>query len=92
MAHTIKGKDKLLGRIKRIRGQVAAIEKALEGETECSEILQVVASCRGALNGLMSELIEGHVRSHVIDPDRRPSAAQIEAADQLLEIVKTYFR
>ena len=92
MSHTIENKDKLLARIKRIRGQVNAIEKSLEAEDECSDILNIVASCRGALNGLMSELIEDHVLMHVLDPKKRPTADQAAAADQLLSVVKAYLK
>ena len=61
MSHITKNKTKTLSRVRRIKGQVEAIERALEGEGECEEVLQLVASCRGALNGLMAELIEGFV-------------------------------
>lgn len=90
MAHTIKDKRKLLSRIRRIKGQTEAIERALEGEVECEDILQLVASCRGALNGLMSELIEGHLRFHVLDPGGKARRSQLEAADELMAIVKRY--
>lgn len=92
MAHTIKDKEKLLARIRRIKGQVGAIESALEKEEDCVELLQTVASCRGALNGLMAELIEGHLFEHVIDPARRPTADQTRAAEKLLNVVKAYFK
>ena len=88
----MKGKEKLLARIRRIKGQVEAIETALENEEDCVELLQTVASCRGALNGLMAELIEGHVMDHVIDPHRKPSADQTRAAERLLHVVKAYFK
>jgi FrmR/RcnR family transcriptional regulator, repressor of frmRAB operon len=90
MSHTTKDKKKLLSRIRRIRGQSEAIERALEGEGECEEILQLVASCRGALNGLMAELIEGHLRFHVLDPSQKTLTAQLEAADELMAVVKRY--
>lgn len=92
MAHTIREKQKLLNRIRRIRGQVDAVEKALEAEDECAPILQTIAGARGALNGLMAQLLEGHVREHVIDPRRRPTPAQLEAADALVDVVKAYLR
>ena len=92
MAHTITNKNKLIARVRRIRGQIDAIEKALDNEKDCSDILQTVASCRGALNGLMCELIEGHVVSHVIDPKRKPSAEQIKAADTLLDVIRAYLK
>jgi len=92
MAHTIRDRKKLLSRIRRIKGQTEAIERALEGEVECDEILQLVASCRGALNGLMAELIEGHLRFHVLDPNRKPDPSQLEAADELMAVVKRYLK
>ena len=91
MAHTTKDKKKLLSRIRRIKGQTEAIERALESEVECDEILQLVASCRGALNGLMAELIEGHLRFHVLDPSQKTRPAQLAAADDLIAVVKRYF-
>ena len=90
MSHTTKDKKKLLSRIRRIKGQTVAIERALEGEGECEEILQLVASCRGALNGLMAELIEGHLRFHVLDPNQKTDPSQLEAADELMAVVKRY--
>ena len=91
MSHTTKDKKKLLSRIRRIKGQSEAIERALEGDGECEEILQLVASCRGALNGLMAELIEGHVRFHVLSPEQKTLPSQVEAADELIAVVKRYF-
>jgi DNA-binding FrmR family transcriptional regulator len=90
MSHTTKDKKKLLSRIRRIKGQSEAIERALEGEGDCEEILQLVASCRGALNGLMAELIEGHLRFHVLGPSQNTSPSQLEAADELMAVVKRY--
>jgi len=81
----------MLARARRIKGQVEAIERALEGGSECEDILQLVASCRGALNGLMAELIEGHLRFHVLDPAQRTHPSQLEAADELIAVVKRYF-
>ena len=91
MSHTTKDKKKLLSRIRRIKGQADAIERALSGEGECEEILQLVASCRGALNGLMAELIEGHVRFHVLPPEQKALPSQLEAAGELISVVKRYF-
>ena len=93
MAHTIRDKKKLLNRVRRIRGQVEALERALEQETEgCTSILQLIASCRGAINGLMAEVIEGHIQLHVIDPDHKPTLQQIEAAQELIDVVNTYLK
>ena len=92
MSHTIHDKRKLLNRIRRIRGQVEGIEKALEQERDCSVILQTVAACRGALNGLMSEIVEGHIREHVLAPHGPGSGRRVEAAEELIDVVKAYLR
>lgn len=91
MSHTTKNKSKMLARVRRIKGQIEAIERVLDGEGECEEVLQLVASSRGALNGLMAELIEGHLRFHVLIPDRKTLPSQLEAADELMAVVKRYF-
>ncbi len=92
MSHTIREKSKLLARIKRIRGQVEAVERALEVEADCADVLQLVASIRGAVKGLTSELIEEHIRQHVIDPQLDPDSAQAAAAKQLIEVLRTYMK
>lgn len=92
MAHTIRDRQKLLLRVRRIRGQVEGIERALEEEKEPFHILQTVAACRGALNGLMAEIIEGHVRLHVLDEKRTPTAGQAEAVEELMEIIRAFLR
>ena len=92
MAHTTKNKKKLLSRVRRIRGQVEAIERAIDGEQECSVILQLMTDCRGALNGLMAEVMEGHVRFHVMSPGQGKSSPQAQAAEELIEVVRTYLK
>lgn len=89
--HTTREKAKLLARVRRIRGQVEAIERALETESGCSEVLQLVAASRGAMNGLMAELIEDHIHEHVVSPER----GQVErdaAVDELIDVVRTYLK
>ena len=92
MAHTTKDKKKLLARVRRIRGQVEALERAVDGEHDCTSVLHLVAACRGALNGLMAELIEGHIRFHVLSPGRKNNSPQAEAAEELVEVVRTYLK
>jgi DNA-binding FrmR family transcriptional regulator len=72
MAHTIKGKKQLLARIRRIKGQAEGLERALGEETECLAILQQIAAIRGAVNGLMAEVLEGHIREHLGAHDISP--------------------
>lgn len=93
MAHTTKDKKKLLNRVRRIRGQIDAIERLLdEGTEDCALVLQTIASCRGAINGLMAEVIEGHIRFHIINPEHKPTSEQTEAAKELIEVVNTYLK
>ncbi len=92
MAHTIRDKEKLLNRTRRIRGQIEAIERALSDERPCSEVLHTIAACRGAMDSLMAEVIEGHIRFHIIDPDKRPTSGQAKAAQELMDVVRRYLR
>ena len=92
MAHTQHDRKKLLARLRRIRGQLNAVEKALEEEKDCSEVLQTLAACRGALSGLLAEIVEGHIRHHVIDPDKRPDSEEGRAAQELIDVVRMYFK
>ena len=92
MAHTVHDQKKLLLRIRRIRGQVNAVEKALVGEKDCSTVLVTLAACRGAINSLMSEVLEGHVRFHVLDPKDKPSTEQTAAAEELIDVIRSYLK
>ena len=66
MAHTIREKAKLVQRVRRIRGQIEAVERALVAEQDCSDVLQLIAAARGAMNSLMAEVLEGQIgRAHV---------------------------
>jgi DNA-binding FrmR family transcriptional regulator len=92
MTHTIREKQKLLARVRRIRGQVEAIERALDGQAECEQVMHLIAGARGAMAGLMAEVVEDHVRKHLVDDSRHPGALNTEAAEQLLDVVRTYLR
>ena len=92
MAHTIREKQKLLARVRRMKGQMEAIERALEAETGCEQVMQLIAGVRGALAGLMAEVVEDHVRTHLVDPDKHPGALDTEAAEQLLDVVRAYLK
>lgn len=92
MAHTVREKQKLLARVRRIRGQVEAIERALEAEAGCQEVMHLIAGVRGSMNGLMVEVVEDHVRTHLVDAEKHPDALNDEAAKELLEVVRTYLK
>lgn len=82
----------MVARVRRIKGQVEAVERALEAELGCGDVLQLVASVRGAVNGLTLELIEEHIVHHVVDPHREPDADRAKGASELIEIVRTYLK
>jgi DNA-binding FrmR family transcriptional regulator len=92
VAHTIRDKKKLLNRVNRINGQVEAIKRALEQEKDCTDLLRTIAACRGAINGLMAEVIEGHIRFHIIDPNVKPKSAKAQAAQELMDVVNSYLK
>lgn len=92
MAHTIKHKSKLLARVKRIKGQLEAVERALEAEIGCTDVLMLVASVRGAVNGLTTELIEDHIRHHVVDPTFEKDPEKAKGAADLIDVVRTYLK
>jgi len=92
VAHLQRDQDKLLSRIKKIRGQLNAVEAAISDESECSDVLMRLAACHGALKGLMVEIIEGHIRFHVVDPDQRPDSKRARATGELIEVLRTYLR
>lgn len=92
MSHTKHGKENLLLRVRRLKGQISSIEAALDSDEECFRVLQLVAACRGALNGLMAAVIEGHIRFHVVSPTDDQKTSQREAAEELIEVIRTYLR
>ncbi|KKB78719.1 transcriptional regulator [Devosia soli] len=92
MSHTITQKPKLLARIRRLKGQMDAVERALEADADCADVLNLVASVRGAINGLTVELIEDHIRHHVADPDTDTDPHRAEGAAELIDVIRTYLK
>src|SRR6516165_9039867 len=92
MAHTAEEKKKLLHRVHRIMGQVGAIEKALDQEAECSDVLHNISACRGAMDALMAEVIEGHIRFHILAPNGNATDEQMHAADDLVSALRAYLK
>jgi FrmR/RcnR family transcriptional regulator, repressor of frmRAB operon len=90
--HTIREKQRLLARVRRIRGQVEALERALEQEAGCEKVMHLIAGARGAMAGLMVEVVEEHVRSHLVDAERHPDALDPDAAAQLVDVLRSYLR
>jgi DNA-binding FrmR family transcriptional regulator len=77
--------------VRRISGQVAAIERTIHEDAECSDVLHSIAVCRGAMDALMAEVIQGHIRYHVLPPGRK-NGAQQRAADALVGALRTYLK
>ncbi len=90
MTHVAKEKTKLLNRLRRIRGQLEAIERAVESDGECARVLQQATSCRGAMDGFIAEVIEDHIREHMVDPDAPRDDPRVQAAEELVGIVHAY--
>lgn len=92
MSHTMRDQKKLLNRVRRIKGQVEGIEKALEAEKDCFLVLNTIVACRGALNGLMAEVLEGHIQLHVLDPQCPPEPEQAKAAELLMDLIRAFLK
>lgn len=92
MSHAVHEKAKLLGRVRRIRGQVEALERALEAEKGCAEVLHQIAAVRGAMNGLMAEIIEDHIQTHIANPAIASDAERSQGADELIDVIRAYLK
>lgn len=92
VTHTVASKHKILARVRKLRGQVEAMERAVDKEAGCDEIVHLIAAIRGAAAGLMAEILEGHVRTHLVDEKRHPDVLNGAAADQLVKVIRTYLR
>src|ERR1700730_1267602 len=92
MGHVAKEKIKLLNRIKRLRGQIEAIERAVTNDQECADVLQQATACRGALDGFIAEVIEDHIREHMMDPKAGRDDPRAAAAEELVDIVHQYLK
>jgi len=90
MSHVSREKTKLLNRLRRLRGQIEAIERAVGEDQECARVLQQATACRGALDGFIAEVIEDHIREHMVDPAAVAGDPRRQAADELIEIVHAY--
>ncbi|HEI8668240.1 TPA: metal/formaldehyde-sensitive transcriptional repressor [Serratia marcescens] len=91
MSHTHRDQKKLLARVRRIKGQAEALERALESGGECSAVLQQIAAVRGAVNGLMAQVLEGHVREHLAAADATPQQRE-QDTEQLMTVLRSYMK
>lgn len=92
MSHLNRNKTKLLNRVRRIKGQLEAVERSLEEGATCSDVLQVLAGARGAMNGLMAEVIEDHIRHHVASAEIASQGERDQGADELVDVIRSYLK
>lgn len=90
MAHTVKNKENILKRINRIKGQLDAVANLIESEEDCYKVMQVLSSSRGALNGLMGDLVEDHIEEHIVRADSKQKSNL--AGQQLTQILKSFWK
>jgi DNA-binding FrmR family transcriptional regulator len=91
MSHVTTEKQKLIARVRRIRGQVDALERSLTGGENCADILMLLANVRGGINSLMAEVLEDHIRLHMLSPDKG-SMDSTELAEDLIDLVRAYLK
>ena len=91
MAHLARDKKKLLLRVRKINGQVTALASSLEQDAACASVLQQTAAIRGAINGLMAELIEGHLKEHVAS-DATTSEECQQDVDSIIRVIRSYLK
>ena len=90
MSHISRNRSKLLGRIRRISGQVTALEHAVANETDCAKLLVQIAAVRGAVQGLMIEVLDDHLREHLAaEEDRDQRTDEVSA---VVGFLRSYFR
>ncbi|MHB1958165.1 MAG: metal/formaldehyde-sensitive transcriptional repressor [Acidobacteriaceae bacterium] len=86
-----KEKQKLVARIKRIRGQVDSIERSLSAGDDCADVLMLLANVRGGVNSLMAEVLEDHIRLHLLASEKSSTPPQ-ELAEDLIDLVRAYLK
>ncbi|MEQ6434522.1 metal/formaldehyde-sensitive transcriptional repressor [Comamonas sp. w2-DMI] len=90
MSHTARQKDKLIARVRRIKGQLEGIERALETDAACIEVLRQIASVRGAVGGLTVEVMEDHLREHVLEAT--DDAGRRHGGEEMIEVIRSYMK
>ncbi|WDS35473.1 metal/formaldehyde-sensitive transcriptional repressor [Pseudoxanthomonas sp.] len=91
MPHSPTEKKRVLTRLRRIRGQTEALERALEAGAECGPVLQQIAAIRGAVNGLMSEVLEAHMRETFGHPADGEAQREARVAE-MTGLVRSYLK
>ena len=90
MSHTLRQKEKLIARIRRLKGQLEGVERALEADAPCAEVLRQIASVRGAVSGLTVEVMEDHLREHVLAAETEDERRQ--GGEEMIAVIRTYMK
>jgi len=92
MTEAIEDRQKLINRVRRLAGQIEALERAVESDAGFTEIMRLLTAGRGAMNSIMAEVVEDHIQAHLMGGDRRPSRAELEAVEELLDVLRSYIK
>ncbi len=92
MMHLFEDKKRIQARLRKIKGQLESVEKALDQNKECYDVLLTISAARGALNGLMSELVESHIKEHIMLDAHKPKTSQDKSALELIKLLKTFWK
>lgn len=92
MSHITDNHKNLSVRINRIIGQLKSVESKLATNEDSFQILQTLSASRGALNGLIAEIMEGHIRYHIMSDPEKTETKQDIAAMELARLIKTYWK
>jgi DNA-binding FrmR family transcriptional regulator len=90
MAHQERETLKLLQRVRKLRGQLDAVERALTANSDCGDQLMLLAAVRGGVNSLMAEVLETHIRFHLVDGAKEQIAPEL--AEDLIDLVRAYLK
>lgn len=90
MTEISRERTKLLNRVRRIRGQMDAVERTLAAEDNCTDVLMLLAAARGGINGLMAEVLEDHIRLHLLQEGRTPLTPDL--GEELIDLVRAYLK
>ena len=91
MPHSPAEKKRVLARVRRVRGQLDALERALDAGADCAPVLQQIAAIRGAVNGLMAGVLESHLREELVQAAATPEQRQA-GIDDAVALVRSYLR
>jgi len=91
MSQTERDQAKLRNRVKRIHGQIESVERTLSNEDhDCAQVLMQLAAVRGGINSLMAEVLEDHIRVHLIEDGHAPLTPDL--GEELIDLVRAYLK